>query len=376
MKRHILAIAILLFVFSFNVCFAEENMQTIDRNRNSLTLIDQQDRQVEIKPAKEVKTKNGVSILTGEKSKESFQPVLVELNNENGGVFSIAPEGITQASIIYEYQVYTNGTTGMCALFQDKLPSSVGPIGNASVGGVLIQSDWNCGYVFNDIPQNSDGTVSELGYSIQQWMDTNGLSNGITLFPASASIVKEWKKYFKEDESLFIDQNYFVDVSGIKNLLTKEKNKANAIAFKFNSEVKPAEESTGIPVSEVDIRLPSRAYSSGFVYNSENQKYYRWIGENSQYGDVTADEQLTVSNVIVQRVNYSTSNGLMAPITIGRGNADIFTKGVYIEGYWVRDSVNDHTRFYDCDGNLIELNTGSTFISLMTNSTSVVIFNY
>lgn len=373
MKKLTAVLLSVLIVFQCAAALCEEPV--VDRNRNSLTLIDQQDRNITPKTQKQKKVKNGISILTGEKSKESYQPVLVEINNENGGIFSVAPEGITQATILYEYQVYTNGTTGLCALFQDELPTSVGPIGNASVGGVLIQNDWKCGYVFNNIPTNQDGTVSELGYSIQMWLQSNNLVDGQQIFPASASKVKDWKKYFRADESMIIDQNQFVDVTGIKKLLTQNKNKAVDIPYLFNAEIKE-EDTDSIPVREIDIRLPSRAFSSGFVYNPNDHKYYRWIGDNNQYGDVTADKQLTVSNLIIQRVNYSTSNGLMAPITIGKGNADIFTKGTYIEGYWIRESADDHTRFYDSEGNLVELYPGNTFISMMTNSTSVVILNY
>ena len=373
MKKLTAILLAALLVFHCAGGFCEEEI--VDRNRNSLTLIDQQDRNVVPKEQKQKKTKNGVSILTGEKSKESFQPVLVEINNENGGIFSVAPEGITEATILYEYQIYTNGTTGLCALFQDNLPESVGPIGNASVGGLLIQNDWKCGYVFNSIPTEKDGTISELGYSIQMWLKSNNLVDGQQVFPASASKVKDWKKYFREDESMIIDQNQFVDVSGIKKMLNEIKNKAVEIPYLFNSEIKE-DDTSSIPVREIDIRLPSRAYSSFFLYDKEDHKYYRWVGTNNQYGDVTADKQLTVSNLIIQRVNYSTSNGLMAPITIGKGNADMFTKGTYIEGYWIRETADDHTRFYDSEGNLVALYPGNTFISLMTNSTSVVILNY
>ena len=65
----------------------------------------------------------------------------------------------------------------------------------------------------------------------------------------------------------------------------------------------------------------------------------------------------------------------MAPEVIGRGNADIFIRGTYIEGYWIRESEEDHTRFYDQDGNSLELAPGVTYIALLSNSTTVVILN-
>ena len=340
--------------------------------RNAITLLEQQDRRIECRESRDDKPQKGVSLLTGLKSTEPFQPVLVELNNENGGIFVTAPYGISRASVIYEYQVNTNGTMGLCALFQDEMPEDVGPVGNASVGGLLIQSDWDCGYVYNDIPRNPDGSESELGYSIRMWMEQRSLEQGHRLFPAEVSSVKEWKSLFRRDQSMITSENRRVNVSGIRDILQRYGNTPKAVPFRFAD--RPADES-GIPVSEVDIRTSSRTFSSGFVYDVSRGVYARWIGENNQYGDIGADEQLTVANLIIQRVGYMVSGGNMAPEVIGRGNADIFIRGTYIEGYWIRGSEEDHTRFYDQDGNPLELAPGVTYIVLLSNFTTVVILN-
>lgn len=340
--------------------------------RNAITLLEQQDRGIECRENRDEKPRKGISLVTGLKSAEPFQPVLVELNNENGGVFATAPYGISKASVIYEYQMSTNGTMGLCALFQDEAPENVGPVGNASVGGLLIQSDWDCGYVFNDIPHNPDGSESELGYSIRMWMEQRSLEQNRRVFPAEVSSVKEWKHLFRRDQSMITSENRRVDVSGIREILQRNGNTPKAVPFRFSDQ---AEDDSGIPVSEVDIRTSSRTFSSGFVYDAAAGVYPRWIGENNQYGDIGADEQLTVSNLIIQRVGYTVSGGNMAPEVIGRGNADIFIRGTYIEGYWIRESEEDHTRFYDQDGEPLELAPGATFIALLSNSTTVVILN-
>lgn len=367
MKRSCCCFLAILFIFVFSGLTNAEEI-------NALTLIDQPDREITVIPPRKSMIKKGISQVTGRKSNESYQPVLVEINNENGGVYATAPKGITKASVIYEYQVSTNGTMGICTLFQDDLPASVGPVGNASIGGLLIEDDWKCGYVYHGIPTEADGSVSELGYSMQSWIERYDLAKKHLVYPANVSKNKEWKRYFKLDKEMITDESELVDTSGIKGLLDKNMVVPSPAWFGFLSD--PDKFEGDVFVREIDIRTSSRTFSSGFVYNDEDHQYYRWVGENNQYGDVDADEQLHVSNLIIQRVEYNTSNKNMAPITIGRGNADIFIRGYYIDGYWVRESSDDHTKFYDSEGNLIELDPGITFISLLSNSTSVVILNY
>lgn len=369
MRRPVLLI-LCLFVFTFSAFLSHAE----EEDHNALTLIDQQDRQIECDAKAKPFDKRGYSCVTGTKSSEKYLPLLVEYNNENGGIEATAPEGITKANVIYEYQTSTNGAMGLCAIFQDELPSSVGPVGNASVGGLLIQNDWQCGYVYQAIPANTDGTVSELGYSIQNWIDSHDLTPGRALFPGDVSKTKAWMRHFRMDQELITDENQFVDLKGIKDLAEDLSPRKAEFAFIADKKLKDYE--GDVPVREIDIRSPSRPFSSAFIYDFEAEKYYRWVGVINQYGDVKADEQLAVSNVIIQRVEYVTSNKLMAPVTIGRGNADIFLRGYYIDGYWVRESEDTHTRFYDSEGHLLELAPGNTFISLLTNSTSVVIDNY
>lgn len=342
-------------------------------DRNAITLIEQQDRQVVWKQEKDPAVRRRISSVTGLKSNATYLPMLIELNNENGGVYVTSPSGISEASVIYEYQTNLNGQMGLCALFQDSTPTKVGPIGNASVGGLLVQAEWGCPYVYSDIPAGKNGEESELGYSIRQWMDSKELSKRRLSYPGKVSSVKAWKRFFAEDVSMITEENLFVDASGLRELCKSYDIAPTEVPFRFLSKLEVESE---IPVKEVDIRSSSRVYSSGFVYDDETETYKRWVGIANQYGDSKANEQLQVANVIIQRVNYTVSNSNMAPVTVGHGNADIFMLGRYIEAYWVRESAEDRTRFYDCDGKPIALVPGVTFVSLQSNSTAVVILNY
>ena len=79
---------------------------------------------------------------------------------------------------------------------------------------------------------------------------------------------------------------------------------------------------------------------------------------------------LTFSNVIVQRVEYTytpatTRSWPHSCRVSGKGNADIFIGGRYIPSYWVRESQDDPTVYYDDQGNEIQLSRGKTFIAQM-----------
>ena len=77
-------------------------------------------------------------------------------------------------------------------------------------------------------------------------------------------------------------------------------------------------------------------------------------------------EQMSFSNVIIQRVGYEyTNNSKIMPVmqSVGKGNADIFIGGRYIPGYWVRESIESPTIFLDDKGNEIQLTPGKTFIA-------------
>lgn len=340
-------------------------------DQNTITLIDQQDREIRVKEEK-ITIKKGISTVTGLKSKATYHPVLVEFNNENGGIDASAPIGISDASIIYEYQISTNGVMGISALYQDTLPTNVGPLGNASIGGTMVQGDWKCPYVYQDVPRDTEGNMDGIGLSIYSLFILQKQKQGVQLFPSNVGRFKEWKQYMREDETIFTAFRSFVNLKGIQQLSISNNNNPLASNMKFLAK---GSVKSDISVMEVDIRLPSRTYSSGFVYNKDTKTYSRFVGQ-SKYVDGGTGKQLEVSNVIIQRTEYQVADGYMAPNLIGQGNADIFIEGKYIEGYWVHNSADSHTRYYDDNGNPIELMPGKTFISIVTNQTAIVLIDW
>ena len=62
-----------------------------------------------------------------------------------------------------------------------------------------------------------------------------------------------------------------------------------------------------------------------------------------------------------------TNNSKIMPVmqSVGKGNADIFIGGRYIPGYWVRESIDGPTVFYDDQGKELQFTRGKTYIANM-----------
>ncbi|MBO4902920.1 MAG: DUF3048 domain-containing protein [Lachnospiraceae bacterium] len=111
-----------------------------------------------------------------------------------------------------------------------------------------------------------------------------------------------------------------------------------------------------------------------FDYNEATGKYDRYQYDGPQIDDLTG-EQISFDNVIFQYnmwVQLDEKDYLAFDCHSG-GYIQYFTKGKMIEGIWQREINNDNydlsaIRYYDLDGNEIEINNGKTFICVIQDS--------
>ena len=111
-----------------------------------------------------------------------------------------------------------------------------------------------------------------------------------------------------------------------------------------------------------------------FDYNEATGKYDRYQYDGPQIDDLTG-EQISFDNVILQYnkwVQLDEKDYLAFDCHAG-GVIQYCTKGKMIPGLWVRD-INDENydlsaiRYYDMDGNEIEINNGKTFICVIQDT--------
>lgn len=121
-----------------------------------------------------------------------------------------------------------------------------------------------------------------------------------------------------------------------------------------------------------DATLVKPGYTTNeawFEYNEEDGLYYRFeYGEEQM--DEAFDEQLAVKNIIFQYSEWENydENGYMDIHAEDGGACKYFTNGKVIDGTWTRDGEWGPETYFDEDGNVIEMNTGKTWICVIQDT--------
>ena len=302
----------------------------------------------------------GESPTTGLPWQGDYRPMLVQIDNYNGGVGEFAPWGASEADIIYEMPLASAGQTRLTFLFSDVIPESAGPVRSARLGHVWLREEWDAGFLYYGGPQSEEVSIT------REFSKLGATKKGV-LFNGTDGTNKPWKAYYSRVRWKTAPSNVDANVAAIQGLLPA-KHKAPDRPFLFTDEY-PV---NGQQAVNVTLNWPHKAYVSTFIYEEILGQYVRTVA-GVPYVDDTTFEQIAFSTIIVQRVKVSYSAGSAQPnvSSIGKGNADIFMGGRYIAGYWVRSAMSQRTIFLDEKGNELKLLRGKAFISLMPASHSV-----
>ena len=313
--------------------------------------------------------------------------MLVQISNPEGtaknlagkkvtsaGIGQRAPWGGQYADIVYEGILYRSGQTRITFLFSDAFADmaslSVGPVRSARIGHVLLREEWQGGIVYAGGPRAEENDIAamfaELGAS-EKGVTYNLLDAGYTDYKYRVQGVKA-------------PDNYNVDVAGIRTLVPATT-VATPHPYLFD-DMSPYIDGYDLAYT-INLDWGHKRYISSFEYDEANNTYLRYSNGAPYMTFASAEdrsednsEQMSFSNVIIQRVGYSytgekidakgnfkAGNKIMPVMnSVGKGNADIFIGGRYIPGYWVRESIESPTVFLDDKGNEIVLTRGRTYI--------------
>lgn len=294
-----------------------------------------------------------------------YMPMLVQIDNTDGGVNARSPWGVSYADIIYETPLYSDGMTRLSYLFSDLIPDSVGPIRSARLGHVWLREEWDAGFLYYGQQEYEKTNAKSEIYKLKVW--DKGLA-----FSGLVSEHKDWKEFYTRRPDLPSPHDVDANVAAMYRLIKTDFVPRNH-TFLFTDELPEGEQA-----DEVRISTGHKDYSSALIYDVDTNQYYRYMGTGDHltpYVDQDTDEQVGFANVIIQftEVDYY---GTDAPVTfnVGKkyfngkgsydvgGNADFFMGGVRVKGYWHRDNMESRTVFYTKDGKELELQRGKTLI--------------
>lgn len=278
------------------------------------------------------------SLLTGEK-----------VSNVNGQHFSVmienSPEsrpqtGLSSADIVYEIKTEGN-ISRYLAFFHDDIPSSIGPVRSSRHYFIPLSEQLNFPYVHFG--------ASTYAY---QYLQSTKLKvphiDGITD-----------SKYFFRDNSRTAPHNAYLNTESLASYddltITNDmfsfgdsddlaSEAANSIEFSYNN--------------FTNIR---------YTYDDSIKKYLRFQ-ESIPHVDAESQEQIKVSNVIIQYTKHESivedNLGRIDVVLTGEGEIDYFTEGKKMRGTWRKGNNMLSTNFYDSEGQPLILNPGNTWIQV------------
>ena len=292
-----------------------------------------------------------VSFLTGiEGGGNTYsRPVAVTVNNLEA---SLPQYGISEADIIMEFPV-EGGITRLMALYSDyKSMPDICSVRSCRYYFPVFACGFDAVYFcFGSNEALANPTLERLGID---YIDGNTQSDSLVFERDSErleSYSSEHTVYLKGRNMEQIFEKYEFSV---------ERDKAmGKTAFDFADE----RLSFTLPCTKLTAEFSS-SYFSDFYFDAEIGEYLK--SHNGQpHSDLKSTEQLSFTNVILLETEISFYNGTsLVEFDWHGGHGFYATMGTVREIMWQKQSENELLRFFDTEGNPLELNRGKSYIGV------------
>lgn len=270
--------------------------------------------------------------------------------------------GLSQASILYECNV-EGSMTRLMAIWEDWQDfEKIGNIRSCRDYYLYWAFEWDAIYIHYGGPFYIDDLIARddtqnincIEYANASYRDTakNSTDNAFTSSELILQAVEHYG-YPLEYRDGYADDSH----------------------FQFASESSPntlEQYSDAITADTIDMSPAYPVTNCYFIYNEETGLYdrYQHLSGDSDgpHIDLANNEQLSFKNVIIQNTYYEVRDqkGYLAfQCHDTTRDGWYFTNGKGIHVTWEKTSDYGATRYYDDDGNEIQLNTGKTMICIL-----------
>jgi len=263
--------------------------------------------------------------------------------------------GLGASDLVYE-EVVEGGITRYVAVYQSRLPSSVGPVRSirpmdASIAGPL-------------------GGLFAFAGGVQPYVDAASAA-GLQLLDGLAGVPG-----FTRSTSRVAPHNLYANPRTLEGLADAAHRAAPPVPFSFAPVGgRPTALASGTPTSVLDLTLsgvshPRWTWDAGAA---------RWLRSEGDAPAVTTDGgRLSATNVVVLRVTVVNTAardpaGNPVPDTLlsGTGPALVASGGATVAATWTKDAVADPVALMDATG-AVTLAPGNTWVELVPDGTGAV----
>lgn len=323
------------------------------------------------KPEEEVPPEEGMvrSRITNEWVTEEVnntRPIAIMMPNTR----TAAHYGISQADVLYECNV-EGSITRLMGVFQDW--SDFDRLGNVRSSRdyyIYWSFEWDAIYIhfggpfyINDVINRPD-TNNIDGLSSSNFWRANDTGNST--------------------DNAYVDtEGILADVNKLGYSLEYRDGYSDGQHFQFAPDSNPntlEQYSDSITANKIDMSLTYPVTNSYFVYNQETGLYDRFQhlsgAADGPHIDKANDKQLSFKNVLIQNTYFEVRDqkGYLAfQCHDTTRDGWYFTNGRGIHVTWKKTADYSPTRYYDDNGNEIQLNTGKTMICIVEDGDSFLV---
>ncbi len=300
---------------------------------------------------------------------ENQRPIAVMIPNENA---CLPQYGISNADILYECNV-EGSMTRLMAVFKDwKGMDRIGNVRSCRDYYVYWAKEWDAVYCHIGGPFYILPIINESS--------TNNITGAVLASDSSQKKGLVDAAFYRTDDRK-APHNAYTSGDRIESAMQKlnysetytENYEAGHFKFASASAPNTLEQygTNALNATKIDLTNAYVKTKPYFEYNESDGLYYRF--QDMQNGDKkhidgANNQQLAFKNILVQFTHYETRDasgylGFQCHDTTKDGW--FFTNGKGIHVTWKKTSDYGATKFYDDNGNEIELNTGKTNICIV-----------
>jgi hypothetical protein len=267
--------------------------------------------------------------------------------------------GFNAASVVWQAPA-EGGVPRYMMVFQDQMPTDVGPVRSARSYFIAWAAEWNAVY-------------GHVGGSPQAMSTLRAKGNGQLVYNADEF---RWGGiYYRRITARHSPHNVYSDAKSLRIMATRvgAENGSLKAAWRFGPDAPiEARPSGGI------IRVVYPYNSIVYRYDRTTNTYPRGVTGQAEQVDAATGERVAPKNVVIMLMSFSPLNDgskkhrLEAKV-VGSGKAWIATNGRTIAGTWKKSSETAPTRFYDSKGKPVTLTVGQTFIQVMPLGSAITI---
>lgn len=255
--------------------------------------------------------------------------------------------GLYNAGVVFE-AISEGGITRFNALFLEAQPNYIGPI--RSVRPYYV-----------DLFLPFDPSFAHVGGSAQGLAKVRELKvKDLDQFSNSGA--------YQRVSSRVAPHNVYSSIEALDKVSNERGfNESTFTSWLRNKKEKPAKKVTA---GNINLSISGPNYDVSYKYDKKSNSYARTMA-GRPHTDERAKKQIKPKVVIAAVMKYSTAGIYSVYKTTGSGEVFIFQNGEVTKGTWTKSGSKSQFQFKDKAGNIIKLNPGKTWVTLMGSSGDV-----